>query len=57
MIYSASGVFVGAWIDKFGPAACIVLACVTSCIGFYMFGMVGVSSVHVYSSTPSDSPI
>ena len=37
VIYSASGIFVGAFLDAAGPIWGVIAACLTSVIGFYLF--------------------
>ena len=39
VMYSASGIGVGYFLDTFGPAACVALACGLSVSGFFLFGM------------------
>ena len=39
VLYSASGVAVGSFLDAFGPAACVALAAASSISGFVLFGM------------------
>jgi hypothetical protein len=39
MLYSLSGVAIGSFMDKFGPAWGVLLAGTFSIIGFFLFGM------------------
>lgn len=55
VIYSASGFFVGAFIDRFGPSSCILLATVLSLAGFYFFGLY--TSSYMVAGAPSWTPI